>query len=335
MGIDIKKGGIPPYNSNKKDKARSDNTSERMNTPQASSSNSDGRMGESARQTQPGENNRRRVKDVGARLPFDSNKRNGGWAEWIYGHRVGLLVTLVIYLVAIISFLSYRIVISKPEAHLSSIIIDFMAQPELTPEQPQPQEQQAAKDEALDFEKVLNKLSNENAKDDDKSSRSNVMSEAEAEAKRINDMLAQGQKNYEKGVNEADAIANSHKAGKSSANTSAGAKGSKANDSKTPKARERVKGNVVVSYDLPNRIDRYLYIPAYECEGGGKVVVNIVVNRSGVVTSASVASVTNSTSADDCIQQMALKASRSSQFDAVQSAPERQKGTITYVFVPQ
>lgn len=45
----------------------------------------------------------------------------------------------------------------------------------------------------------------------------------------------------------------------------------------------KVKGRVTVSFSLtdPVRTSRYLAVPAYKCEGGGEVVVEITVNRGG------------------------------------------------------
>ena len=77
----------------------------------------------------------------------------------------------------------------------------------------------------------------------------------------------------------------------------------------------------------------HLEVPAYRCRRGGTVVVNITVNRNGNVVSASVDKGLSET--DECMQQTAVGAARSSRFDINTSAPERQSGTITYVFVAQ
>ncbi len=64
-----------------------------------------------------------RIGGTPLRLPFDTNSNKGGWAEWIFRHRIGLLITVVIYLCLAILFVSYRIVIlPKPVA---SIEIEF------------------------------------------------------------------------------------------------------------------------------------------------------------------------------------------------------------------
>ena len=80
----------------------------------------------------------------------------------------------------------------------------------------------------------------------------------------------------------------------------------------------KVKGRVTVSFSItdPVRTSRYLEVPAYLCEGG--------------VTHASVAS-----GGDDCMRESALRAARNSLFNIDNSAPVRQTGTITYIFIPQ
>ena len=94
----------------------------------------------------------------------------------------------------------------------------------------------------------------------------------------------------------------------------------------------RARGRVTVSFSLtdPVRTRRYLEVPAYQCEGGGEVVVGITVNPSGEVVAAKVAS-----GGDDCMREAALEAARNSLFNIDDSAPARQSGTITYLFIPQ
>lgn len=94
----------------------------------------------------------------------------------------------------------------------------------------------------------------------------------------------------------------------------------------------KVKGRVTVSFSLtdPVRTSRSLNIPAYRCEGGGDVVVEITVNRAGEVVNARVQS-----GGDECMRESALRAARVSRFNIDQSAPARQQGTITYIFIPQ
>ena len=80
----------------------------------------------------------------------------------------------------------------------------------------------------------------------------------------------------------------------------------------------------------PVRTSRYLAVPAYKCEGGGEVVVEITVNRAGDVTNARVVE-----GGDECMRSSALGSARRSRFNIDDSAPARQQGTITYIFIPQ
>ena len=91
-----------------------------------------------------------------------------------------------------------------------------------------------------------------------------------------------------------------------------------------------VRAEYSFSLTNPTRYSRHLIKPAYRCEGGGEVVVNIAVNQRGDVISAQVAS-----GGDECMRQTAIKAARDSRFDYNEAAPSRQTGTITYIFIPQ
>lgn len=99
-----------------------------------------------------------------------------------------------------------------------------------------------------------------------------------------------------------------------------------------PGEPEVFKGKTRISYYLENRHHQHLERPIYLCEGGGKVVLDIIVNQEGAVVSTSV----QSTDTDDpCIIEMAVDAARKSYFNTSYEAPGRQKGTITYIFVAQ
>lgn len=94
-----------------------------------------------------------------------------------------------------------------------------------------------------------------------------------------------------------------------------------------------VKDNTAVTYDLENRWHRYIYIPAYKCEGGGTVVLNIEVDQQGFVTSANI--VRNESTNDPCILEEAVNSARKALFNTNTSALPKQEGTITYTFLPQ
>jgi hypothetical protein len=93
------------------------------------------------------------------------------------------------------------------------------------------------------------------------------------------------------------------------------------------------KGKSNIKYYLENRYHVRLPIPVYLAEGGGEVVVDILVNRDGRVLSATPRP--NPKISDMTIFAYAKQAAEKTRFNADPSAPEKQRGTITYVFVPQ
>lgn len=93
------------------------------------------------------------------------------------------------------------------------------------------------------------------------------------------------------------------------------------------------KDNTTVSYFLENRWHSHIYIPTYRCQGGGTVIIDIVINQAGKVISAMIAA--NKSTRDECLLQEAYRSASSARFNADQNAPAKQLGTITYVFLAQ
>ena len=109
-------------------------------------------------------------------------------------------------------------------------------------------------------------------------------------------------------------------------------------DNTEGKTREEVKqsnfkGKSNIHYFLANRFHARLPIPVYLAEGGGEVIVDIVVGRDGHVMNANPRQ--NPKITDLNILAYAKQAAEKTWFNEDQSAPERQKGTITYLFVAQ
>ena len=93
------------------------------------------------------------------------------------------------------------------------------------------------------------------------------------------------------------------------------------------------KDNTTVSYFLENRYHKYLYIPTYRCQGGGTVIIDIVINQQGKVIAAVIAE--NRSTRDACLLEEAYRSASTAQFNADANANTKQLGTITYVFLPQ
>ena len=92
-------------------------------------------------------------------------------------------------------------------------------------------------------------------------------------------------------------------------------------------------GPSVLSWSLDGRKASKLPIPAYRCMGAGQVTVVITVDNAGNVVNAKIDG--GISSSDGCLQAFATRAARLSKFSASQSAPARQMGTITYLFIAQ
>jgi hypothetical protein len=97
--------------------------------------------------------------------------------------------------------------------------------------------------------------------------------------------------------------------------------------------RSTFKGKSNIRYKLGNRYHLQLPIPVYLAQGGGEVVVDITVGRNGDVLVA--APRTNSSLDDPMILAYAKQAAEKTLFNADNSAPEKERGTITYLFVAQ
>ncbi len=246
------------------------------------------------------------------KLPFEKKKVDIG--DWAYQHRVGLCVTLIVYLVVAIVFVSAKIMVGSNPTH-QGMYIDIDELEELK-ELRDKLQQQVEQKQNLDWASVKNRSSNENAMDERvQDDRGTKVQDLAASASENQKSMDANREAYLKGLSEADALRNSVE-----------------KKSVGEGKEQRVKGNVTVSFSLkdPVRYSRHLVVPAYRCEGGGEVRVNITVNCAGEVIEAKVAG-----GGDDCMQKTALNAARSSRFDVNNSAPAKHRGEITYIFIPQ
>ena len=156
----------------------------------------------------------------------------------------------------------------------------------------------------IDWKSIRNDVSNENAKldeslRDDRGTNTAALNDA---ADAAQERMRANREAYERGLAEAEAIRRRRER----------------TDERGESSDRKVQGRVTVSFSLvdPVRHARHLVVPAYQCEGGGEVVVRITVNRAGEVTHASVAS-----GGDDCMRETAVRAARNSVFDINDAAP--------------
>ncbi len=247
------------------------------------------------------------------RLPFDNSRKDP--IDWIYENRIGLLATVVALLLFFIVFVSAKIG-SQLDKAPDAIYFD-MDDVELAEQKLEELKRQQQQNEKFDWGSVRNVSSNEGVSNEALEDEKGTDVEAlNAAAKAIEAERLANQKAYEKGLKDATTPLYSEKHGEET------------------KERQdvKVKGSVTVSFSFSNpvRYSRNLIKPAYRCEGGGEVVVSVVVNQRGEVISAQVVS-----GGDECMQQTAVESARNSRFDINNNAPTKQRGTITYIFIPQ
>lgn len=247
------------------------------------------------------------------RLPFDNRKEDP--VSWIYDNRIGLCVTIIVYLVFAIVFVSAKIGASQRTVN-ETMYIDLGAV-ELVSEELERLKEEVRQKSNIDWRSIRNLSSNENALNENlEDEKGTDVSELNAAAEAVEKERKANQEAYEKGLREANAIGESRDSG----------------ESKSERKDSKRKGSVTVSFSFKNpvRYSRHLVKPAYRCEGGGEVIVSVVVNQRGEVISAVVTS-----GGDECMRQTAIESARNSRFDINNNAPAKQQGTITYIFIPQ
>ncbi|MCC8034865.1 MAG: energy transducer TonB [Rikenellaceae bacterium] len=249
------------------------------------------------------------------RLPFE--KRPGDPGAWSYDHRAGICITVIVYLLFAIGFLWWKIDLGKDTSE-AMILVDF---PDELPRHPEAEPERQMQS-IEDFSAVRNLTSNEAMELDARlrDDRGSNASEIYESAGTLDDRLRANREAYEEGLRLEREIIESARRG-----TRDG----------TERTTTRQMGTVTVSYYFtdPVRYDLDLVIPAYRCERGGQVVVNVTLDVNGKVTSASVDRGLSIT--DECMQSTAIAAARGSRFNLDTSAPSRHRGTITYTFIPQ
>lgn len=255
------------------------------------------------------------------KLPFIRRRMDFG--TWVDRNKVAVSVTVMAYLVGLFAFASVRIDMSADKV-MQGVLVEIAPEAEQEPEPEQETPEEEKKPAPAEVRDVRNAASNATARldgglKDDKGTKDNDIYK---DAEQLDAKLAASRAAYERMESELAALAERPR-------TNNQRKGNQ----ETERKQSRVSGNVTVEYDLEGRDAVYLPVPAYKCHNGGRVVVNITVNRSGNVVSASV---DKSRSSDDpCLCENAVSAAKGSSFNAGTSFPVRQNGTITYLFLSQ
>lgn len=279
-------------------------------------------IGES-RQTRPNRPNLdkkptayRRYIDLG-----DTRRESAG--EWLYNHRIGLIVAILSLLIGgtALATMRYHVEI-RPTEYFVEFVEEVPSAEEIQKlKLKRDQLQEDIERRMAAIQKVQNLQSNEAAEMSGGAEQMNYDKDVQQMMDKVQSDMATNRNAYNSGMKEVNGI------GKGGSGEGTG--GSKG-DGKTSK----FSGAVTVSYNFtdPVRHHRDLYVPAYRAKGGGIVVVDVWLDRNGTVTNARIASSTNAE-----LNDQALVAARHHRtlFRIDSSAPSSQRGTITYTFVAQ
>ena len=97
------------------------------------------------------------------RLPFEKSRTDVG--EWAYDHRVGLCITLIVYLVLAIAFVGAKIAIGTGPSR-QEVIIDLRTAEQLRQERDRLEQEvreRQQEQERIDWGSIRNRASNEQA----------------------------------------------------------------------------------------------------------------------------------------------------------------------------
>lgn len=269
----------------------------------------------SQRVARPAERRRRSV-NLG-----DVRRESAG--EWLFNHRVGLLIVVFALLVggAVLATVRYSVEIRPVE-----YTIEFV---EETPSLDEIEELRRERDRIQEdierrlasMQHVQNLQSNEASEVAGSVDQMQFDSDMQEMMERVASDMADNRGDYESGLRNIEGRGTGGSGGGSGGTTGEGDRG-------------RFSGAVTVSYnfDNPVRNHRDLYVPAYRSYSGGVVVVDVWIDRNGAVTAARIASSTNPE-----LNEQALAAARHSRtlFRIESTAPASHRGTITYTFVAQ
>ena len=237
-------------------------------------------------------------------------------------HKVGILGTILLNMVALTALLSFEMR-NKSYLYESVALIDFDRKYEILPDKEEPVPEPLLPRDALvpqyEYEAIQNIAQDATKEDLNPGLSDEKRIDADKlyqEAQRIREQMQRNRELWDESqeIDEPD-IPNV--------------------EDKTiePIDEGQIKGPTVISYYLEGRKARYLPVPSYKCELGGRVVVDIEVLDNGKVDKATI-DMANSVQ-DQCMNSAAIEAALASYFYKSNKSGSRQKGSITYLFVPQ
>ena len=252
-----------------------------------------------------------------------SDTRKESLGEWLYSHRIGLLVVLAVYLVGGVVLATARYDVElRPVEYMIEFVDEVPTEEEVEElKKKRDMLQEDINRRLAAIEKVKNLQSNDASESAGSKEQMQYDSDMQQMMDKVASDMATNRGDYESGMREVQGIGKGGSGGGSGGTKGDGDKG-------------KFSGAVTVAYSFENpvRHHRDLYVPAYRSKSGGVVVVDVWLDRNGTVTSARISSSTNSE-----LNEQALSAARNRRtlFKIDGSAPVSHRGTITYTFVAQ
>lgn len=252
-----------------------------------------------------------------------NDTRRESLGEWLFSHRVGLLVVVAVFLVSgvVLATARYNVEL-RPVEYIIELVDEAPTAEEVEElKKKRDQLQEDINRRMAAIEKVKNLQSNDAAEAAGSAEQMQYDSDMQQMMDKVASDMAENRGDYEKGMREVKGIGKGGSGGGSGGTKGSGDKG-------------KFSGAVTISYrfEEPVRHHRDLYVPAYRAKEGGVVVVDVWLDRNGTVTAARINSSTNPS-----LNDQALSAARHHRtlFKIDGSAPTSHRGTITYTFVAQ
>lgn len=247
--------------------------------------------------------------------------------DYIERHKIGILTTIIIHLLLVTLFMIIQFGSLKNKKQKQEVLIDFV--------DPEPM-QKAIEEKKEEIKKLSQKEFIQDLQKEYQAGKNIAVNEAEIDANKSIDNMVKDIKS-ELNINDQksnDAIA-PQKRIEEIKNTEVKATTKKPDYIENAKGeRTFYKGPTTITYFLQGRMHVYIPVPVYKCEGSGKVVMDIEVDRSGYVVTANV-NKSQSQITEECLTESATRAALTTRFNINNSAPEKQRGKITYIFIAQ
>lgn len=242
--------------------------------------------------------------------------------DFIERHKIGILTTIIFHLLLITLFLVMQFGTLKQKTESKQVFIDFV-----DPEALQKQiEQKKEEIKSLSQKEFLKNMQQEYL------GHNLPVNEANPDAKQsIDKMVTDIRNELNIKDDQRQSIEKEKTVEKKEAQVT-----QKKTEFTTNSKGERIffKGATTVSYFLEGRMHTYFPVPVYQCQGSGKVYMNIQVDQRGYVISASVDNA-KSQITDECLIEAAKRAALTARFNEKAGAPDKQTGYITYIFIAQ